>query len=84
MLYPHNFTFPERENQLALAAELLMSSYESDAYFKDLSVLCFNEYIRKGRHWDITKFKKKQIKEDLLCLFLTHISKYLRDFTHMC
>lgn len=62
-----------------------MTSYESNAYCKDLPVLCFNGYIRKGRHWDITKFKKKQIKEDLFCLSLPHtFSRYLRDFTHMC
>lgn len=40
---------------------------ELDAHCKD-----FNEYRRKGGHWDIMKIKKYQIKEDLLHLPFTH------------
>lgn len=75
LVHPDNFTFLERENQLTLAAQLFVNWVHI--------VKTFSEYRRKGGHWDITKFKKKQIKEDLLRLPFTHaFSRCLRDFTH--
>lgn len=64
LIHTHSFTFLEKGNQLTLAAQLFC---ELGAYWKD-----FNEYDRKGRHWDITKYRKYQIKEHLLRLPFTH------------
>lgn len=64
LVHTHSFTFLERGNQLTLAAQLFC---ELGAYWKD-----FNEYRRRGRHWDNKKFKKYQIKENLLHLPFTH------------
>lgn len=64
LVHPHSFTFLERENQLTLAAQLFVNWVHI--------VRTFSEYRRKGGHWDITKFEKNQIKEDLLRLPFTH------------
>lgn len=57
------------------------SAYISRTDVCKLGAYCtdFNEHRRKGGHWDSTKFKKNQIKEDLLCLPFTHaFSRCLR------
>lgn len=77
LVHPNNFTFLEREMQLTLAAQIFVNWVNI--------VRTSAECRRKAGHWDITKFKKNQIKEDLLRLSFTHtFSKCLRDFTHVC
>lgn len=74
-----------REGILACIGSMaFMYCCESDAYCKGLWVLYLMSIWEKAGTGTSQNLRKKQIKEDLLCLFLTHIfSKYLRNITHM-